>query len=154
MLPVDVFKSIVRYTPLISMDIIVSNKKGEILLGKRNNRPAQGCWFVPGGRILKDERMNEAFGRLSMQELGMKLNLDESKFLGPFEHHYQDNFSGDDFSTHYVVLAFKVVLDMPLESLPDQQHAEYRWFTEKELLACADVHQHTRWYFQAEKYLS
>ncbi|HGU2589280.1 TPA: NUDIX domain-containing protein, partial [Escherichia coli] len=47
------FATIVRSTPLISIDLIVENEFGEILLGKRINRPAQGYWFVPGGRVLK-----------------------------------------------------------------------------------------------------
>lgn len=43
------FAAVVRTTPLISLDFIVENGQGEILLGQRLNRPAQGYWFVPGG---------------------------------------------------------------------------------------------------------
>ncbi|EBV2538175.1 GDP-mannose mannosyl hydrolase, partial [Salmonella enterica] len=45
------FAAVVRTTPLISLDFIVENGQGEILLGQRLNRPAQGYWFVPGGRV-------------------------------------------------------------------------------------------------------
>lgn len=45
------FATVVRSTPLISIDLIVENERGEFLLGKRTNRPAQGFWFVPGGRV-------------------------------------------------------------------------------------------------------
>jgi hypothetical protein len=41
------FATVVRSTPLISIDLIVENERGEFLLGKRTNRPAQGFWFVP-----------------------------------------------------------------------------------------------------------
>lgn len=64
-LDTEVFKTVVASTPLISMDLIVQNDAGQVLLGYRNNRPAQGFWFVPGGRILKDEHFEVAFGRLS-----------------------------------------------------------------------------------------
>jgi colanic acid biosynthesis protein WcaH len=47
------FATVVRSTPLISIDLIVENESGEFLLGKRTNRPAQGYWFVPGGRVQK-----------------------------------------------------------------------------------------------------
>ncbi|EAZ9414948.1 GDP-mannose mannosyl hydrolase, partial [Salmonella enterica subsp. enterica serovar Typhimurium] len=40
------FAAVVRATPLISLDFIVENGQGEILLGQRLNRPAQGYWFV------------------------------------------------------------------------------------------------------------
>ena len=42
------FATVVRSTPLVSLDFIVENSRGEFLLGKRTNRPAQGYWFVPG----------------------------------------------------------------------------------------------------------
>lgn len=50
------FATVVRSTPLVSLDLIVENAQGEFLLGKRLNRPAQGFWFVPGGRVQKMSR--------------------------------------------------------------------------------------------------
>lgn len=35
------FKKIIKNTPLIFIDVIVANQVGQILIGKRNNRPAQ-----------------------------------------------------------------------------------------------------------------
>ncbi|MBF4436458.1 NUDIX domain-containing protein, partial [Vibrio anguillarum] len=70
MLPINTFKTIIENTPLVSIDLVVYNQKNEALLGKRNNRPAQGYWFVPGGRILKDESIAVAFRRLTLNELG------------------------------------------------------------------------------------
>ncbi len=49
----SLFKTIVANTPLISIDLIIQNSQKKILLGKRINRPAQGYWFVPGGRVRK-----------------------------------------------------------------------------------------------------
>ncbi|MCJ8315249.1 MAG: GDP-mannose mannosyl hydrolase, partial [Saccharospirillaceae bacterium] len=40
MLEKTLFQSIVKHTPLVSIDLIVRNSKGQILLGKRNNKPA------------------------------------------------------------------------------------------------------------------
>lgn len=151
MLDRETFKNIVRNTPLISLDIVVRNSKNAILLGKRINRPAAGCWFVPGGRILKDESIVDAFARLTEEELRLSLDIEESRFIGPFEHMYPDNFSGDEFSTHYVVLAYEVNIDIELNNLPMQQHEKFRWWNEPELLASDDVHIHTKWYFQEKQ---
>lgn len=65
------FATVVRSTPLISIDLIVENTPGEFLLGKRLNRPAQGYWFVPGGRVQKDEPLHVAFERLTETEPGV-----------------------------------------------------------------------------------
>lgn len=149
MLPVDIFKTIIASTPLISIDLIVKNKNGDILLGKRVNRPAQGYWFVPGGRILKDESFELAFKRLIKAELG--LSEVESTFKGVYQHFYEDNFSEDKFTTHYVVLAYEINFNGDLPSLPVEQHSGYEWFCESDLLMHEKVHTHSKWYFQKNK---
>lgn len=143
----DIFKTIVRNAPLISIDLIVRNHVGQVLLGKRLNRPAKGFWFVPGGRIFKGEKLASAFNRLTLDELGVSCELDKAIFLGPYEHFYSDNFSSTEFSTHYVVLAYEISIDIKLNSLPTKQHGDYRWFEVGELLGMKQVHQHIKLYF-------
>lgn len=141
------FQTVVAHTPLISLDLIVENMKGQVLLGQRLNKPAQGDWFVPGGRIFKDETLSDAFARLTQEELGLELQLSNATLIGPFEHFYDDNFSGNDFSTHYVVLGYRLKLDILLNQLPKEQHAHYQWFDMAKLLNADDVHHHTKLYF-------
>ncbi|WP_338091415.1 NUDIX domain-containing protein [Sodalis ligni] len=54
---------------MVSIDLIIEDV-GEYLLGYRTNRPASGSWFVPGGRILKDENLETAFKRIISTETG------------------------------------------------------------------------------------
>lgn len=150
MLSNKLFSTVVEHTPLISIDLIIRNSQDEILLGLRNNRPAKGFWFVPGGRILKNETFKQSFSRLVKEELSIEIESSDATFLGPFEHHYKDNFSGDDFSTHYVVLAYELRIECDLASLPGKQHADYQWFSVTELLESDRVHKHTKWYFRQE----
>ena len=149
MLPYTTFKTVVELTPLISIDFIVKNNKGDYLLGKRTNRPAKGTWFVPGGRVFKDESFEQAFYRLIKGELN--LNDITSSFKGVYQHFYDDNFSEDSFSTHYVVLAYEITFNEELYPLPKEQHSSYQWFSEEELLNNESVHLHTKWYFQKDK---
>lgn len=137
--------------PLVSLDFIVENSRGEFLLGKRTNRPAQGYWFVPGGRVQKDETLEAAFERLTMAELGLRLPITAGQFYGVWQHFYDDNFSGTDFTTHYVVLGFRFRVAEEDLILPDEQHDDYRWLTPDALLASNDVHANSRAYFLAEK---
>jgi colanic acid biosynthesis protein WcaH len=67
------FKTVSASTPLISIDLVVKNTQCEYLLGYRNNRLAQRSWFFPGGQVLKDETMDDAFILLCMDELGVTL---------------------------------------------------------------------------------
>ncbi|CAH8193184.1 GDP-mannose mannosyl hydrolase [Vibrio aestuarianus] len=141
------FKNVVASTPLVSMDLIVRNKRDQVLLGLRTNRPAQGFWFVPGGRICKDETFEQAFLRLTEMELGQPIALSQARFLGPYQHLYDDNFSGTQFSTHYVVLGYQIDCDIELDTLPAEQHQHYRWWGVEELLSSELVHPNTKAYF-------
>jgi colanic acid biosynthesis protein WcaH len=142
----NTFKTVIASTPLVSIDLVIKNSQGQYLLGYRTNRPAQGFWFVPGGRILKDESMDAAFLRLTQGELGVSLARADARFLGPFEHFYDDYVFGPEHKTHYVVLAYALSIDIDLSSLPTEQHNQYAWFSQDKLLNSDDVHLHSKWY--------
>lgn len=147
----DTFRTVVASTPLVSIDLIVKNAEGQVLLGKRNNRPAQSMWFVPGGRILKNEPISTAFKRLVKNELNADADLSEAQFLGLYDHLYPDSIWGDDVTTHYVVNAFEMQRVFDGSALPSDQHNEYVWFDIETLLSAPDVHDHTKWYFTKGK---
>ena len=66
------FDVIFESTPLVSIALVVRAPEKKILLVKRVNRPAQGYWFVPGGRILKDESVKLTFKKLLDVELAIR----------------------------------------------------------------------------------
>lgn len=142
----DIFSTIVQNTPLISIDLIVRNKYNQILLGKRVNEPALGFWFVPGGRVFKDESLDIAFARTAKEELGLKLQRENAAFDRVYEHFYDNNVFNTDFSTHYIVLAHKI----NVHKLPElnNQHSQYKWFEVEELLQDENVHKYTKDYFR------
>lgn len=150
LLPPEIYRTVVELTPLVSIDLIVRDRRGRVLVGFRRNRPAQGFWFVPGGRLGKNETRREAFARLTVDELGVELNIDRARFVGVFEHLYPDNFTGDPrFGTHYVVLAYLIEAgagQLQLPQLPEDQHSEYDWLTEEEMLRRDDVHDYSKAY--------
>ncbi len=139
---------IVRHTPLVSIDLIVYNPKGEVLLGLRRNRPAQNTWFVPGGRIRKDERIPQALRRIAKAELGLELDPGQANFKGVYEHLYEDNFAGEQgISTHYIVLAHEIHLSAVSGITNDDQHAQLKWWGVSDLVAAPEVHMNTKAYF-------
>ncbi len=149
----DTFSTVIKSTPLVSIDLVVKNKQGHALLGRRLNKPAKDYWFVPGGRIQKDESLSDAFKRLTHDELGQKFNIKQAELLGPFDHFYSDNVFGHKFSTHYVAIAYVLIVDKDLCQLPiNVQHERYQWFERDELLISDEVHLHTKWYFNESKY--
>ena len=144
MLDDQTFETVISSTPLISIDLLVK-KDNKILLGKRINKPAQGCLFSIGGRVYKNETIDSAMMRIAKDELNFSLKLTPS-FIGVFEHFYDDSIY-QDVSTHYVNLAYEVEIEETL-NLPNEQHNEYQWLTIDELLESKQVHKHGKDYFK------
>ena len=141
------FAEVVRLTPLISIDLILRNSNGDALLGVRNNEPAKGFYFVPGGRILKNERIADAFRRILLNETGVRADISQSTFKGVFEHFYDSNFANrSGFGTHYVVLAYQIT--QPVDDVRrDSQHSAFEWWDDERIRTSRVVHENTRAYF-------
>ncbi|WP_180042664.1 GDP-mannose mannosyl hydrolase [Acinetobacter sp. YH16039] len=150
-LPDETFKSVIQHTPLISIDLIVRNEDGEVLLGKRVNAPAKGYWFVPGGRVRKNETLDDAFVRLVKEELGIESGITraDAKFLGVYEHFYDDCVFGDDIGTHYIVLGYEIQLvEITVLKGSIKQHSCYKWWCIPDFLKSKDIHDFTKKYFK------
>lgn len=148
LLPHKLFASIVKHAPLIAIDLIVQNESGEVLLGLRRNAPARGFWFVPGGRVLKNERITIALTRIIGEELAIDVAPSLPSLVGLFEHFYDDNFTrAEAFGTHYLVLAHRLTISSAQASLlPRQQHAGYRWVPPDDLAHIREIHPYSREY--------
>jgi len=138
------FKTVVDSVPIASIDILIK-KQNKYLLGKRINSPAKGYFFSIGGRIMKNEAIDDALLRIAMVELNIEL-LNRPKFIGVFEHFYEDSIF-ENTSTHYLNLAYEYETEN-IQSPPKDQHSEYRWFNKIDLLSSVDVHQNVKSYFK------
>lgn len=152
-LQTEAFKTVVASTPLVSIDLLVRNADGQLLLGRRTNRPAKGYWFAPGGRICKNEALDAAFRRVSEAELGRSFARSQARLLDVYEHFYADSVFGDgeqNPSTHYVVLGYLLDIEEgDALAPPADQHDGYRWWPLNEIRANALVHPNTRAYLAA-----
>lgn len=142
-IPENEWQTIVENVPVVSVDLIVE-RDGEFLLGKRENEPAKELWFVPGGRIHKNETVYEAVTRQGKRELGCSVTIEEE--LGWYEHFYDSAEVDKDLSKHYLAVAFVVSLDNDEIEL-DDQHSETRWFSEPPKA----THEYTRVYLKDAK---
>lgn len=145
----ETFSTVIANAPLISIDLIVKNSDDKVLLGQRLNKPALASWFVPGGRVYKDEKIEDAFKRITSDELGVEIHIKSTSFKGIYQHFYDDNVFGDDFTTHYIVMAFE--LRLTNTPMINEQHEDYRWFSEEELMESSDVYFFVKDYFDNKK---
>lgn len=146
MLELDKFKTLVDIAPLVSIDFIVKNSEDKILLGKRVNKPAKDYYFTLGGRVYKNETLNEAKKRVLKDEIGLNIEDFNPKFIGVFEHFYNDSFVDDNISTHYVNLAYEINLSY-IQDLPKKQHNDYIWLSLNEIINDLSIHEYVKNYF-------
>ena len=125
------WKFVVSNSPIFAMDLIIFSKKNGVLMGKRNNNPAKGFYFVPGGRIYKNEERKLGFKRISFNEIGVTLNLMDSSLIGIFEHFYDvSKWPQEEISTHYIVEARVINTNFEIEKKitnSDSQHDNFIW---------------------------
>jgi colanic acid biosynthesis protein WcaH len=143
------FRTIVQYAPLVSLDLVIADETGHVLVGLRRNEPARGTYFVPGGIIRKDEKLDDAFARILAVETGLVLPRGSARYLGLYEHFYGANrYEETGYGTHYVVSAYRIDLASRPRIRPDDQHDIMRWMLPADILAADDVRENVKAYFR------
>ena len=117
--------------PIYGIDMIIYLKGNGILMGRRVNEPAQGKFFVPGGRVYKGETRINAFNRILRTETGLNYDFDDTKMIGIYEHFYNSNrWEEKDIKTHYIIEARLIYLKntnhIPNINL-QAQHSDMIW---------------------------
>jgi colanic acid biosynthesis protein WcaH len=142
-------KTIVRLAPLVSIDLVIWNAANQALLGLRKNEPAVGYYFVPGGRILKGERLRDSFARILKIETNLAGELSAARLLGVYEHFYANNyFDEPECGTHYVVLSYELMVSDVASLKKDAQHSKFVWWNVHDLLESEQVHEYSKVYFR------
>jgi colanic acid biosynthesis protein WcaH len=125
-IPDEEWRTIVANVPLVSVDLVIDHDGG-VLLGKRENEPAKGEWFVPGGTVHKNESRTDAVHRVATEELGEAVVIDDC--LGTYEHLYETAAVDGVDSKHYLATGYRCRFDAAdLEVGGDDQHSDFRVF--------------------------
>jgi len=164
-LSAEAFSAACAALPLVSLDLCLTRpgpQGHELLLGLRNNRPAQGWWFTPGGRIRKNESLADALRRVALDELALSESaLLRARLMGAWDHFYDDSAFDPGVSTHYVNLPHwlelskeeAVTLALPCSGGDGDgtgryasQHAHWRWQPLAQAAIDPQVHAYVRPY--------
>lgn len=73
-IPLKLWKKILASIPIACVDVIVYktvDHERQVLLGYRMIPPYNDCWALPGGRIIKGERLRETANR-QLREIGLR----------------------------------------------------------------------------------
>lgn len=122
-LPLEQYKEFHRLMPILCVDVVLVRNNSFLLL-KRKNAPARGEWWLPGGRVLRDELLADAAKRKIREETGLG-SSEEPEMLGVDETLFPDGPFG--WSTHTVNIVFKAEVKDGNAKV-DNQSEEFQWF--------------------------
>lgn len=109
------YRKIRDTVPIASVDALILCR-GKLLLLLRNNEPARGLWWTPGGRVRKGEQLGEAVRRELMEETGLSPYKIEK--IGVMSHIWPE--------VHFVTSFFRVDVEDDAVVLNDE-HSDFRW---------------------------
>src|SRR3982750_297191 len=82
LIPTDVYRMILENVPLVCVDLVIV-KANKVFLIKRKNKPSEGVYWLQGGRMQKNEGIEQCGIRKTAAELNVpedKIKI--TKFLG------------------------------------------------------------------------
>ena len=103
--PRKTFEQILEYAVIPTFDLIIEFRGKGIILVKRKIAPYENQWALPGLRMFKPESIDETLKRIAMQELSLKIDAKNKKFIGQFVGRFKTEHERQDLSTCYLVTA-------------------------------------------------
>jgi 8-oxo-dGTP diphosphatase len=121
----------------VTVDAVVFaklKKSSYLLLIKRENKPFEDSWALPGGFIDTDEPVKQACQRELKEETGMSLDLNQLKFFN-----FYDEVNRDPRS-RTITFEYLAQLNSLNEVKGDDDATEAKWFDIKKLPKLAFDH--------------
>ncbi len=69
-IPTNTYQSILESLPILCVDVLIVYE-GKCLLLLRDNEPAKGTYWFPGGRVYKNELIKDAVVRKAKEEVNL-----------------------------------------------------------------------------------
>lgn len=135
----ELFNTIRKSLPICCIDLLFIDFDNRVLLMRRSNHPAKGYLWFPGGRLYKDETIDEAISRKSVEETSIApisssfLDIQETIF---------PSCSFHPFSIHTINLCYLIKWsgDPTDAVINDSQHSDLVWLPIIDVVSRDDIH--------------
>ena len=136
-------ESVYRTIHRIVSKVVITNSRGEVLLAKVSRGFFTGCWTLPGGFVDYGEHPREAAVREALEELGVTIDLSESKNMeakyGELEGAIVQAKIFNDEGINWVSFTYKCTDDLQGQKISpkDDEIEDARWFAKEEAISLA-----------------
>lgn len=110
--------------PIICVDAVARDNNNRVLLLKRKQEPMKDHWWLPGGRVFKLEKLEEALPRLIRKETG--LQIQGYYLLGHNETIFDTDPFGHNCKTHTVNFVYSCRVNGEVKI--DNTSVEHMWW--------------------------
>lgn len=109
----DLFLMVSSMTPIVNIDMFITNAAGRVLLGWRDDRHCGQGWHIPGGCVRFKETLDRRIHLTALNELGSDVHYDPRPLL------VRENIATDDMTVlenhneraHFISLLYQCSLD-------------------------------------------
>ena len=122
-IPEKIYSQILLLMPIPSVDLLIEDEIGKILLLKRANEPVKGQWWLPGGRVHFLETREQAAARKLKEECG--LEFFQMKEMGTDDFFF--DMPDDANPRHCISTLFHIVVRNQADVILDSQSDDSDW---------------------------
>lgn len=113
----NLYQSILANIPIVCVDVAII-KSNQVLLVRRNREPAKGEWWLPGGRLYKNESLSACAVRKAQEETGIYC------LPGPLVHTQGTIFD----NVHSVNFCYVMFPKDSTKVMLDETSSDFKWY--------------------------
>lgn len=104
----DLFLYSSTLAPVVNVDLLITNKKQQILLSWRDDPHSGTGWHIPGGCIRFKETMEERIQKTAVSEIGTKVEYykEPIQVFEIFSKNYREGLKDQRERAHFITLVF------------------------------------------------
>lgn len=142
--PREIFEQLLEYAVIPTFDLVVEMPDGAgVVLVRRRIAPYRNQWALPGLRMFKPEGIEDVITRIVADEVGLRVDPVERRFLGQYVGRFQTEHHRQDISTGYAVRSLDAEIRLnrehfsgcrlirSLAEVPAGTGAMYRFYLER-----------------------
>lgn len=125
-IPNNVYYDFIKYMPIVCVDICIKYVN-QVLLIKRKDEPAKGQWWIPGGRLLKGEKLQDCAKRKAIEEVGLTCQLTKDEPIYTSETVFETG--PNNIPVHSINVCFLLEPDNSIKQfIKLDEHCEKMWW--------------------------
>ena len=130
----ELFMAVSTLVPIVNVDLLVYNDKGQFLLTWRDDPHCGQGWHVPGGCIRFKETCEGRIRKVAQKELGITNIQYDKEPIKVFEiiSHGQRNIENQNERAHFITLVYKCyapsVFSIDNQTIKEGEVGYMKWF--------------------------